>query len=311
MRSADEVRRHFRDYGRPKGGSCLAPVLTDAVQIWWSKEKHISTNKIGEGILAHTSEKVENRAWLQPENQPRAAEASQRAASSKGVGNLAAEELAQSIEKEEDETMKGQNEKEDETMKGQNEKGDETMKGQNEKEDETMKGQNEKKKESCSIAQDQKEVKEIHRKEADQSAINQGAAGAKTSANAHESVRGQLEDPTTRVHQRPDIKPMTLLVVTDGAPDNRQAVEDVIRRASDALVAPDDLRILFVQVSKLAILTFRPRRYIVITIFMRLMVLPYSLRVGQQFTSLNMTRWVLMCLHNDGSRPSTMRSSAK
>ena len=300
MRSADEVRRHFRDYGRPKGGSCLAPVLTDAVQIWWSKEKHISTNKIGEGILAHTSEKVENRAWLQLENQPRAAEASQRAASSKGLGNLAAEELVQSIEKEEDETMKGQNEK-----------GDETMKGQNEKEDETMKGQNERKKESCSIAQDQKEVKEIHRKEADQSAINQGAAGAKTSANAHESVRGQLEDPTTRVQQRPDIKPMTLLVVTDGAPDNRQAVEDVIRRASDALVAPDDLRILFVQVSKLAILTFRPRRYTVITIFMRLMVLPYSLRVGQQFTSLNMTRWVLMCLHNDGSRTSTMRSSAK
>jgi hypothetical protein len=43
-------------------------------------------------------------------------------------------------------------------------------------------------------------------------------------------------------------KPSTLLVVTDGAPDNRGAVEEEIRRASNSLIEHDDLRILFVQI---------------------------------------------------------------
>ena len=42
--------------------------------------------------------------------------------------------------------------------------------------------------------------------------------------------------------------PETILVITDGAPEDRAAVEVVIQMAADALVNPDDLRIVFVQV---------------------------------------------------------------
>ena len=37
-------------------------------------------------------------------------------------------------------------------------------------------------------------------------------------------------------------------MVTDGAPDNRGAVEEEIQRASNSLIEHDDLRILFVQI---------------------------------------------------------------
>lgn len=42
--------------------------------------------------------------------------------------------------------------------------------------------------------------------------------------------------------------PETIIVLTDGAPDNRKAVEKVIQAAANGLSAPDDLRILFIQV---------------------------------------------------------------
>jgi hypothetical protein len=43
-------------------------------------------------------------------------------------------------------------------------------------------------------------------------------------------------------------RPETILVITDGAPDNRQRVEQVITAAAHGLHKSDDLRIVFVQV---------------------------------------------------------------
>jgi len=43
-------------------------------------------------------------------------------------------------------------------------------------------------------------------------------------------------------------RPETILVITDGAPENRRGVEEVICAASDDLEHGDDLRIVFVQV---------------------------------------------------------------
>jgi uncharacterized protein YegL len=43
-------------------------------------------------------------------------------------------------------------------------------------------------------------------------------------------------------------RPETVLVITDGAPENRQAVEQVLVDASEATEFDDDLRVVFVQV---------------------------------------------------------------
>mmetsp|Transcript_12133 Transcript_12133/g.28422 ORF Transcript_12133/g.28422 Transcript_12133/m.28422 type:complete len:915 (-) Transcript_12133:516-3260(-) len=43
-------------------------------------------------------------------------------------------------------------------------------------------------------------------------------------------------------------RPETVLVITDGAPENRRGVEEVIRAAADGLDNGDDLRVVFVQV---------------------------------------------------------------
>jgi hypothetical protein len=43
-------------------------------------------------------------------------------------------------------------------------------------------------------------------------------------------------------------RPETILVITDGAPENRQTVEYVIQNASEMMHSEDDIRIVFVQV---------------------------------------------------------------
>jgi hypothetical protein len=42
--------------------------------------------------------------------------------------------------------------------------------------------------------------------------------------------------------------PLTILILTDGAPDNRHSVEEVIRKANDKIEYDDDLSILIIQI---------------------------------------------------------------